>query len=625
MSTLHGKIMDVDLSSGSITTRTIDKKILNDYIGGSGLAARLFVDDGVPVDCDPLGPENNLYILTGPLTGSGLPATPRFSVAAKSPLTGIWGEANCGGYFGPALKFAGWDGIVVRGQSKKPVILFINDEKAELVDASDIWGEDTYDVVDILEKKFEGTPNVRVISIGKGGENLVKFANIADGNHDFAGRTGLGAVMGSKKLKAVAARGSGKLTPADPDDFNDLRKLCAEKVKNDLLAISFNQFGLNVSMTAGAATGDIPMKNWAVGVEPTTDLCLKLDSNIMNAKYLTKSSGCYGCSVACKRNVKVDEGPYKTDEIPGPEYETMSSFGTMCLIEDQPAIYKMTDLVNRYGIDSISCGSTIAFAIDCYESGILTDADTDGLKLTWGNAEAIIELIEKIANRDGIGDMLAEGSRSAAKKIGKGAEDLTAEIKGLEAPMHEPRTYHGLALAYAMSIRGACHLSHTMLFMEEKALNLPEVGLVASDDFIGQTSEGKGKLTKVTEDLAMMMQCMGMCYLPAASYSIDDILRMFKTTAGLDLTLDDLLTIGERIWLLKRSLNNLMGITAKDDVLPKKLLTPLKEGLAAGSVPDMDLMMKDYYSVRELDDRGFPKKDKLVALGLADIAKKLHG
>jgi len=619
MGTQSGKLLEVDLSSGVISTRTIDEKILHDYVGGSGLAAKLFIDDGVPVDCDPLGPDNNLYILTGPLSGSGLPATPRFTVAAKSPLTGIWGEANSGGNFGPALKFAGYDGIVVKGQSDKPVMLSIEDDKAELLDASDLWGKDTYETADAIAEKFEGKPRVRNLSIGPAGENLVKYAAIADAKHDYAGRTGLGAVMGSKKLKAIAVRGSTKLTPADADAFAEVKKTVSDKIKEGMFTMALGMMGTNAGMVMGMTMGDVPTKNWSLGGDD--DLANELSSIVMNEKYLTKGSACYGCPIGCKRNVKVDEGPYKMEAGPGPEYETMGSFGTMCMISDQAAVNKANELCNRAGLDTISCGCTIAFAIDCYEAGILTDADTDGLKLNWGAADAVIELIKKIAARDGIGDTLAEGSRAAAKKIGKGAADLTVEVKGLEAPMHDPRAFHGLGLAYAMSIRGACHLSHADLFAEQGGVVMPEAGI--EGPCIGQSSDGKANLVFVTENLGALLQSTGMCLFGSAPLDLADFTGMLNSSAGRDYTDQELLKIGERLWLLKRAINNMMGVTVDDDRLPKKILTPTEEGGQAGSVPDIEMMMKEYYDIRGLDMKGVVKKEKLEAAGLADVAAKL--
>jgi len=619
MGTQSGKLLEVNLSTGEISTRTLDDQLLRGYIGGSGLAARLFVDDGVPADCDPLGAENNIYILTGPLTGSGLPSTPRFSVAAKSPLTGIWGEANSGGNFGPALKFAGWDGIVLKGQSEKPVMLVVQDEKAELLDASDLWGKDTYETYDTLAKKYEGKPQVRVLSIGMGGENLVKYAAIADGKHDYAGRTGLGAVMGSKKIKAIAVKGSAKLTPADADAFKDVRKAVTDKVMEGMFTMALQAMGTNAGMVMGMTMGDVPTKNWSLGEDE--ELANQLSSIVMNEKYLTKGSACYGCPIACKRNVKVDEGPYQMETGAGPEYETMGAFGTMCMISDQAAVNKLNELCNRFGLDTISCGCTAAFAIDCYEAGILTDADTDGLKLNWGNADAVIELVKKIAARDGIGDLLAEGSRAAARKIGKGAPDLTSEVKGLEAPMHDPRAFHGLGLAYAMSIRGACHLSHADLFVEQGGVGIPEAGV--EGPFVGQSSEGKASLVFATENLGAILQSMGLCVFGAASLDLGDMANMLNATTGHGYTKEELLKIGEKLWLLKRAINNMMGVTVEDDKLPKKILTPTQEGGQAGSVPDIEMMMKEYYDIRGLDMMGIVKKEKLTEVGLADIAGKL--
>jgi aldehyde:ferredoxin oxidoreductase len=428
--------------------------------------------------------------------------------------------------------------------------------------------------------------------------------------------------MGSKRLKAIAARGSGKVTPADQRTFAEIRTKSAKGLKTDLLAIGFGMGGTNMGMTGSHEKGDVPIKNWTVGEDH--DLIHELSSEVMSEKYLVRPTACFRCAVACKRNVKVEEGPYQM-EGPGPEYETMSSFGTMCTISDQAAVNKITDLCNRYGIDTISCGCTMAFAIDCYEAGILTEADTGGLKLTWGNADSIIAAIEQIAAREGFGDVLAEGSRAAAQRIGKKAADLAVEVKGLEVPMHDPRTYHGLGLAYATSIRGACHLSHFMLFYDEEFFWSEELGV--EEGAIGQSSEGKGALLPILEDFGQFTQTLGWCFFGMNSLGehefVTNLIRLLNAATGRDYTLEEIKLIGERIWLLKRSLGNMMGITADDDRLPEKNLTPVKEGGAAGLVPDIELMMKEYYEARGLDGRGFPKKESLIAVGLADIAEKL--
>jgi aldehyde:ferredoxin oxidoreductase len=291
------------------------------------------------------------------------------------------------------------------------------------------------------------------------------------------------------------------------------------------------------------------------------------------------------------------------------------------MISDQGAVNKINELCNRFGLDTISCGCTVAFAIDCYEAGILTDADTDGLKLNWGAADAVIELVKKIAAREGFGDTLAEGSRAAAQKIGKGAADLTAEVKGLEAPMHDPRAFHGLGLAYAMSIRGACHLSHADLFAEQGGVVMPEAGI--EGPYLGQDSDGKANLVFVTENLGALLQSTGMCLFGSAPLDLDDFTNMLNSSAGRDYTNDELLKIGERLWLLKRAINNMMGVTVDDDKLPKKMLTATEEGGQAGSVPDIEMMMREYYDIRGLDMQGVPKKERLAEVGLADVAEKL--
>ena len=626
MNGLTGTILEVDLTAGTINKGSIPEKIWRDYLGGAGVAARLFfenVDPGV----DPLSPDNPLYIMSGPLAGSNIPGSSRFAVCAKSPLTGIWGDSTCGGNFSPELKSAGYDGIIIKGASEKPVALVIEDAEVRLEDASSLWGKCTYDTCDELKKTGKGTGTgtgtkmPKVVCIGQAGENLVKFAGVCNDKADFAGRCGMGAVMGSKKLKAITCVGTGKIGIADREALDDVRKRIYAQIRESVPAQSLKEMGTDSSMDLGMMTGDVPIKNFRVG--EALDLSAEIGGPAMTEKHLVKPSACTSCPIASKRVMKVDEGPHKTGPVPGPEYETCATFGTMCVMSDGAALITMNTLCNRYGIDTISAGSTIAFAMDCYDQGILTKDDLDGIELTWGNAEAMIQLIHKIGKREGVGDILAEGSREAAKKFGRGAEDLTAEVKGLEIPMHDPRGSHGLGLSYMTSNRGACHNAHLVHPIEQGMKAWTDLGF--SDNYDGQTDEGKAELVKKAEDFGVPLNSIPLCNFDMWAMEAKDPIDAINAVSGWNLNLDSYLATGARTWLLKRSLINMMGITSKDDRLPQKVLEPLSDGAAANSVPDVERLRNDYYAARGLDEKGFPTPETLTAAGLSDVSKKLHG
>jgi len=614
------KILEIDLTTGKIGTVSIKEEERKKFIGGSGLAAKIFFDSFDP-EIDPLSPGNPLILMTGPLVGTQFPGTSRFAVCGKSPLTQIWGEGTCGGNFGPELKFAGVDGIIFKGLSPTPVYLSIEDEKIELRDASDLWGMDNYALTDLLKERHGKEKRTKVLSIGPAGENLVKFAAICNDKGDFIGRTGMGALMGSKKLKAIVVKGTGKVKTTYPEKYDALRKSLMIKARDAMVAQSFRSMGTDAGMDLGMMTGDVPIKNWTIGED--LQLSANLGGPAMTEKYLTRNHACTFCPVACKRIVKVDNGPFKTGEGPGPEYETCCTFGTLIMNSDLAGVIKANEWCNRYGMDTISCGATIAFAIEAFEKGLITRRDTDGIDLTWGNIEGVIELLHKIAKKEGIGAILSEGSREAAKRLGKGSEEFSIEVKGLEAPMHDPRGFHGMGLAYMTSIRGACHLMHLALPVEQGISPFTEAGL--QENYVGQTNEGKAEMIKLCEDLGLPLNSLVICEFVAWTLSVNDLVEMVRVVTGFDFTLKDLLACGERTWLLKRGLGNMMGVRAKDDRLPERILTPLKEGAAAGSVPDVEKLLREYYEVRGLDKNGKPKKEVLIKVGLEDLAEKLHG
>ncbi len=618
MGSHRGKIIDVDLSAAKVTISDVADDVVRKYIGGSGMAAKMFFDRVSP-DVDPLSGDNILFLMAGPLAGTGLPGSSRFTMSCKSPLTGIWGEAAGGGDFAPEIKKAGYDGIAIKGISDKPVYLLIEDDKVEIKDASDLWGKDVYETVDILTARGEGKGKPRIVSIGQAGENVVKFAAIANGKDAFAARAGGGALMGSKKLKAISVVGTTKVEPASPEELKAVRKETINKVKENIIALSLQAMGTIMACDVTGALGDIPTKNYSLG-DPG-EMAPKIGGGVLTEKYLTRGDACQSCPIACKRIIKVDEDGYKVEEGPGPEYETAVAFGTLLMNDNMPAVLKMSELVNKYGVDSISCGAAIAFAMECFEKGVITSDDLDGEQLRWGNVDDIFAMLDKIVFRKGFGDILAEGTRAAAKKIGKNSEEFTCEVKGLDSPMHDGRALHGMGLGYAMSNRGACHVQNLDLALESNWCAYPEVGLPGG--YVALSSEGKADMVMRCENVGMLTNACIICQFNLYALTIEDLVNMMKYATGFDYDLKELVECGERIWMLKRGLNNLMGVTVADDKLPKRMMTAFTEGGAAGSLPDMELMLKEYYPLRGLDANGRPLKEKLESLGLSELGARL--
>lgn len=616
MGTNRGEILDIDLSSGTNKTTKIKDDVLRKFIGGAGLAAKLFFDR-VPPDTDPLSAKNVLFLMGGPLAGTNFFTSSRLLAAFKSPQTGIWGQGSAGGNFAAEMKRAGYDGIVISGASKKPVYIVIADDKVEIKDASDLWGKDIYETSNILKKRHGVKADV--LEIGPAGENLVKFANIMNTKWGSVSRCGGGAVMGSKKLKAIVISGTGKVTPANPEAFENVRKNALVKVKESVITQALTGAGTAMGVDVNSMTGVLPVKNYTVG--DGMWLGPLLGGGALGA-YLIKPHACYTCPIACKRTVKLAEGPYAIEEGPGPQYETIGAFGSLMVIENMAAILKMNEMANRYGMDSISCGATIAFAMECFEKGLITSKDLDGGQLRWGNADDVLAMMEKITYRKGFGNVLAEGSRNASKKIGKNAADYTVEIKGLEFALYDSRGSHGHGLGFMMSNRGACHVASEIGKIESSWTTWPDIGIEGGYD--PKADEGKGELNFICENVAMLSNAATMCQFGLMSISLTELAEALKAATGFDYDLKEIMECGERIWMIQRGLNNLMGVTAADDRMPKRLMTPLPDGGAAGSVPNVELMLKDYYKARGLDAKGRPLKARLVSLGLSELAAKLY-
>jgi aldehyde:ferredoxin oxidoreductase len=425
--------------------------------------------------------------------------------------------------------------------------------------------------------------------------------------------------MGSKKLKAIVISGTGKVTPADSKAFENVRKNALVKVKESVITQALTGAGTAMGVDVNSMTGVLPVKNYTVG--DGMWLGPLLGGGALGA-YLIKPHACYTCPIACKRTVKQAEGPYAIEEGPGPQYETIGAFGSLMVIENMAAILKMNEMANRYGMDSISCGATIAFAMECFEKGLITSKDLDGGQLRWGNADDVLAVMEKITYRKGFGNVLAEGSRSAAKKIGKNAADYTVEVKGLEFALYDSRGSHGHGLGFIMSNRGACHVASEIGKIESSWTTWPDIGIEGGYD--PKADEGKGELNFICENVAMLSNAATMCQFGLMSMSVTELAEALKAATGFDYDLKEIMECGERIWMLQRGLNNLMGVTAADDRMPKRIMTPLADGGAAGSVPNVELMLKDYYKARGLDAKGRPLKEKLVSLGLSELADKLY-
>jgi len=616
-----GKYLEVDLTNGTTSEFELGEEVLRKYLGGSGLCAYLFFERK-KWDAEPLGPDNDLFVMTGPISGTLIPGSSRFAIGARSPLTGIWGEGSCGGTFAPALKRCGYDGIVLTGQSPRPVMLVLDGGVVELRDAADLWGVDNYDIIDRLKESLGGKKRLSVLSIGQAGENLVRYANITNNKHDFVGRTGMGAVMGSKRLKAIVCRGDQAVPIAHPEEYKALCKELLKKIADAVPAQSLKEMGTDAGMDLGMLLGDIPIRNWRRGED--YELSGALGGPTLSETYLKRGAACYACPIACRRVVEVPDGPYKTEVGPGPEFETCCSFGSLLDHQDLAGVIKSNEWCNRYGVDTISCGCTIAWAYDCFDQGLITTEDTDGIELRFGTVDPAIAMVHKIARREGFGDLLAEGSREAARRLGRGSEELTAEIKGLEIPMHDPRASHGMALSYMMSYRGACHKAHLVEAIEH-GLALYD-GVDLEENYEGMVSEGKGKMVVIGENLGVPLNSLALCEFEMWCFQFEDLMRAIRVVTGWDdFSVDEYSRIGERLWLLKRGLNNLMGITRADDRLPKKTLTPVPDGAAAGIVPDEQLLLREYYAERGLDDKGYPLRDVLEHADLQDVARVLLG
>ncbi|MHA1652347.1 MAG: aldehyde ferredoxin oxidoreductase family protein [Candidatus Helarchaeota archaeon] len=616
-----GKILRVNLSAGSFKIEDLDEEFARSYIGGSGFGTR-FLYDEVPAETDPLSEANKIFFFTGPLVGTPAPSSGRFMVTSKSPLTGIFGEANCGGNWGPMLKAAGFDGVICEGKAEKPTYIWINEGEVELRDASSLWGKDAIESENLIKKELNDE-KVAFAGIGQAGERLIKMAAIINHYGRAAGRCGLGAVMGSKNLKAIVCKGTKKVEIAKPDAIREINRSIMGKLNTNPLVYSLKNYGTPWFLNTMWIMGDVPFKNWRWSAEDWggDTHTQKIAGGTIRKTIKTKIYACHGCPIACGCHIEVKEGPYAGLKGHQPEYETIAFFGTSCLNDDLGSICKCNDICNRYGLDTISTGSTVAFAFDLYENGILTKEDV-GFELKWGDAEAIVKLTEMIAKQEGIGAILSEGTRAAAEKIGKGAIDYAVQSKGLELPAHDPRAFVSFGVHYATTPRGADHCSG-FTGATDQGIIFPVLGINYKTGRFD--TYDKGRITGVFQDVWVLFNSLTICYFAGLGYGSNDLIRIVEAVTGEKVTMDEAVYVrASRINALKRLYNYKCGIRPKDETLPKIIMTPLKTGSTAGIVPDLETMKKEYYQYYHLTDQGIPTKERLLELGLEKEAKEFY-
>jgi aldehyde:ferredoxin oxidoreductase len=608
MNGYHGRFLDVNLGAGTTEDLPLSEDHLKKYIGGATLAAAL-VYDRVSEGLDPLSPENPLVFSTGPFTGSPIPMVSRYAVCGISPLTGYWGESTSGGRFPFRLKGSGFDGLIISGRSQKPVYLYLKDGKAEIRDASHLWGKDSYQTQELIKEEL-GDSNVSVACIAAGGEKQIRYASVMNDKGRSAGRCGMGALMGSKNLKAVAAVGNSKPSAADPGGIQALAKQAVSAINGNMISVAFREYGTLMYMDMGMMLGDVPVKYFTKSVFPVE----KLTGEAFRQKYTFKNYACQGCPIGCGRLLKNFKPGLNVD---GPEYETAAAFGPLCFNTDLDSIVEANHLCNVHGLDTISAGVSIAYSMYLYEQGVL-DEKSVGMKLEWGDGRAIVRLVEMIVNQEGFGRILGQGTLAMAREFGRD-EGEAAQVKGLEMPMHDGRAFHGLATSYATGPRGACHLKGDYYNVDLGNL-VAEYMILPTDR---HSAEGKGAFAAQFQSLKDLFDALTLCkFAPLTPTMLCDILNGIT---GWEYTPDALLAAGDRSVNIKRAISLKLGLTRDEDCLPEICLRPLDEGTSADLVPDMDKMLEDYYDSRSwVWETGRPSKEKLLELGLDQVAEDLY-
>ena len=601
----RGKILRVNLSTGQISDYHLDKELVGNFLGGTGLGSRLLYDY-IDESTDPLGPTNPLLFITGPFCGTRVPTGSKATVCAKSPQTGLLGYSTFGGHLGADLRFAGYDGLLIEGASKSPVYLLIEDANAEVLDASHLWGMNTQEVWELLKDETDHA-RAGVARIGIAGENLVTFANIMIDHYRAAGRTGMGAVMGSKMLKAIVVHGTDRDIPiASPQELADYVAALNQESRNDATFNMYSELG-----TAGfvdMATmmyGSLPVKYYT---ESDFD-AYGISGSTVKETILKRKTACYRCPIGCGRLIEIDEGEYATGEFVGPELEVTGTLGTLIMNDDIEALSFANKKLDLLGIDTISTGNIVAFAYYLYDEGIASHDDLDGIVPEWGNINAALAFIDQIALREGIGDVMAEGSIEFGRRFG--AEHLAAQVNGLELPQHDPRAFSGMTLAYTTSPRGACHMTADM-YNVQMGVSYPELGIESEDRFANEA-----KIAVRLQNLRSLTNSALICnFYPVKGTQLAKLLQF---VTGWDFSLDEINLVGERIFTLQRMLNLKLGYDPSGEELPEIVMNPL-DGPTEGYVPDVEEQLNLWYEIRDWNrNTGKPSNDKIRELDLTDL------
>ena len=625
----NGKILHVDLTTGDLKVKEPGEAFYRKYMGGSALGMYYALKD-IPQGADPLGPDNVLVLSLGVATGAAISGQSRVTATAKSPLTNAIGDAQAGGFWPAEAKAAGFDAFVIRGESEKPVYLWVHDGEAELRDAEHLWGKVTGEVQTAIQQELDD-PKIEVLQCGPAGEKKVRFACIINMSNRANGRTGMGAVMGAKKLKAVAVRGSQKPEIADRQALSKLARWGAQNFPDS------DVYGMGLHGTADVLglqneAGGLPTRNWASGVFEGYE---SLTGEVMSDTILKERDTCYACVVRCKRAVETEWQGRKVDpHYGGPEYETLATFGSYCGINDLAAVSYANQLCNMYGMDTIACGATVAFAMDCFEQGLISTEDTGGLELRFGRSEAMVQMTEQIARREGLGDLLAEGTALAARRIGNGAEELAVVVKGHDLPAHMPEVKRSLALIYAVNPFGADHQSseHNPSYEGDYEDYQDRMAMLDLLDPQAQYSleAEKVRYALYTQWFYSLMDSINVCQFvwgPAWQlYDPNQLVTMTRAVTGWDVSLWELMKVGERRLNMMRAFNTREGFTREDDVLPPKLAQPRIGGPSDGLFIDpaeLERAKDTYYAMCGWDAQGVPTRGTLEALGLGWVAEVL--
>jgi aldehyde:ferredoxin oxidoreductase len=614
-----GKLLFIDLSAGTIAEETPDEAFYRRWVGGTGLAAAVIMERTTP-GIDPLGPDNMLAFTTGPLTGTGVYGGGRYTVACKSPLTGAWADSNSGGTWGPVLKFAGYDGLFITGAAASPVCVVVDKGRASIVPADDLWGKDTYETDDALQEKLGDAGTWTVTCIGPGGERLSLLAGIVNEKGRIAARSGVGAVMGSKKLKAIAVRGAkgARVGVADKEGLKAIQKRYGDELKNS----RFHQ-GLTAAGTGGATSflvqiGDCPVDNWNTTGTDALPTAGNLDAANMDV-YKLKAYGCHTCPVRCGALIQLGEGPFATDgESHRPEYETLAAFGPLCRNDDVQAVIKANEICNRYGVDTIGVGATVAFAMECYENGLIDKTDTGGLELTWGDPEGLVELTRQIAAREGYGALLADGSKYGAEKIGKGSDEYAMHVAGRAIPYHDPRLAPSMGTHFIADAQPANHMGPQGMGVLEQGGSLGSHPLLTSEssELFGDWDQ-KGELYTRGAAFYQLLSSAGLCGLYAQFYA-PPVAELIAPVTGWDLDWPEGITVGKRINTMRQAFNIREGVDMRTFRLPKRFLTPLAAGPREGATPPpFEMLQQGYFEAMGWDrETGAPSAETLAALGI---------